>query len=85
MFTMSVWSLLTTIIIITATKRDQILAGRILEYIYIGMELAVVPIYQAEITPKEARGFVVGTYQLSLAVSFIPSSLLFAELLTYIA
>lgn len=65
---MSIWSLITTVIIITARKRDQILAGRILEYIYIGMELAVVPIYQAEITPKEARGFVVGTYQLSLAV-----------------
>lgn len=69
MFTMSVWSIVTTIIIVTSQNRDQILAARVLEYIYIGMELAVVPIFQAEITPKEARGFVVGTYQLSLAVS----------------
>ncbi|KAL2883354.1 hypothetical protein SGCOL_001034 [Colletotrichum sp. CLE4] len=51
----------------TSRNRDQILAARILAYIYIGMELAVVPIYQSEITPQRARGFVVGTYQLSLA------------------
>lgn len=36
--------------------------------IYIGMELAVVPVFQSEITPKHARGFVVGTYQISLFV-----------------
>ena len=30
------------------------------------MELAVVPIFQSEITPQKARGFIVGTYQLSL-------------------
>lgn len=69
MFTMSVWSIIATTIIITSTNRDQILAARILAYIYIGMELAVVPIYQSEITPKKARGFVVSTYQLCLAVS----------------
>ena len=33
------------------------------------MELAVVPVFQSEITPKHARGFVVGTYQISLFVS----------------
>lgn len=44
------------------------MAARVLAYIYVGMELAVVPIYQAEITPRRARGFVVGTYQLALAV-----------------
>jgi MFS transporter, SP family, sugar:H+ symporter len=32
------------------------------------MELAVVPIFQSEITPKQARGFIVGTYQISLFV-----------------
>jgi MFS transporter, SP family, sugar:H+ symporter len=36
--------------------------------VYIGMELAVVPIYQAEIVPPQARGFIVGTYQTSLYV-----------------
>ncbi|KAL1904345.1 hypothetical protein Sste5344_009963 [Sporothrix stenoceras] len=37
-----------------------------LVYVYIGMELSVVPIFQSEITPRQARGFVVGTYQTSL-------------------
>jgi hypothetical protein len=36
--------------------------------IYIGMELAVVPVYQSEIMPKEIRGFAVGSYQFSLMV-----------------
>ncbi|KAF6834706.1 vegetative cell wall protein gp1 [Colletotrichum plurivorum] len=68
MFSMSVWSCIATTIIMTSKTRNQILAARILAYIYIGMELAVVPIYQSEITPQKARGFVVGTYQLSLAI-----------------
>ncbi|KAL0940279.1 vegetative cell wall protein gp1 [Colletotrichum truncatum] len=67
MFSMSIWSCISTTVIMTSKNRDQILAARILAYIYIGMELAVVPIYQSEITPQSARGFVVGTYQLSLA------------------
>jgi SP family sugar:H+ symporter-like MFS transporter len=40
--------------------------------IYIGMELAVVPIYQSEITPEKSRGFVVATYQISLYVNSPP-------------
>lgn len=36
------------------------------------MELAVVPVFQSEITPRRARGFIVGTYQISLNVS-LPS------------
>ncbi|KAJ0330977.1 hypothetical protein COL922a_012161 [Colletotrichum nupharicola] len=70
MFSMSVWSCIATTVIMTSKSRDQILAARILAYIYIGMELAVVPIYQSEITPQCARGFVVGIYQLSLALAF---------------
>lgn len=34
--------------------------------VYVGMELAVVPAFQSEIVPASARGFIVGTYQLSL-------------------
>ena len=33
------------------------------------MELAVVPVFQAEIVPKQVRGLVVETYQLMLFVS----------------
>lgn len=32
------------------------------------MELAVVPVYQSEIMPREIRGFAVGSYQFSLMV-----------------
>ena len=66
---MSLWSLIATTIVITSSSANQILAGRVLLYVYIGMQLSVVPIYQAEITPRRARGFVVGTFQFSLSVS----------------
>lgn len=38
------------------------------------MELAVVPVFQSEITPRRARGFIVGTYQTSLNVSLSSST-----------
>ncbi|KAL9564658.1 hypothetical protein ACKAV7_011110 [Fusarium commune] len=57
---------LVTIMAVTSTSKHQIMATRILNYIYIGMELAVVPVYQSEIMPREIRGFAVGSYQFSL-------------------
>ena len=42
------------------------MAARILNYLYAGMELSVVPVYQSEIVPAPVRGMIVGTYQLSL-------------------
>lgn len=36
---------------------------------YVGMELAVVPVFQSEIVPKQVRGIIVETYQLMLYVS----------------
>lgn len=39
--------------------------------IYLGMELAVIPVYQAEIVPAALRGYVVSTYQLALIVSIL--------------
>lgn len=35
---------------------------------YVGMELAVVPVFQSEIVPKHVRGFIVETYQFMLYV-----------------
>lgn len=35
---------------------------------FVGMELAVVPVFQSEIVPKRVRGMIVGTYQLMLFV-----------------
>lgn len=37
--------------------------------VYIGMELSVVPVFQSEIAPTQIRGFMVGTYQLTIVVS----------------
>ncbi|RSM04056.1 hypothetical protein CEP52_007009 [Fusarium oligoseptatum] len=65
-FTMSVWAIFAAAIVISARNRDHLLAGRILNYVYIGMELSVVPIYQSEIVPARSRGFVVSTYQTSV-------------------
>ncbi|KAK1763898.1 general substrate transporter [Phialemonium atrogriseum] len=66
MFGMSAWALVPAIMAVTAVSKHQIMATRILNYIYIGMELAVVPVYQSEIMPREIRGFAVGSYQFSL-------------------
>ena len=60
MFTLSLWALVAVTIVVTSETSTQILIGRVLNYIYIGMELAVVPIYQSEIAPQNVRGFVVG-------------------------
>ncbi|EEU39959.1 uncharacterized protein NECHADRAFT_93134 [Fusarium vanettenii 77-13-4] len=65
-FTMSIWAIAAAAIVVTAKNRDHLLAGRVLNYVYIGMELAVVPIYQSEIVPARSRGFVVSTYQTSV-------------------
>ncbi|KEF59268.1 uncharacterized protein A1O9_04112 [Exophiala aquamarina CBS 119918] len=66
MFSMSAWALIPATIAITSSRREQIMAARVLNYIYTGMELAVVPVYQSEIMPSAIRGFSVGSYQLSL-------------------
>ncbi|KAM0536524.1 hypothetical protein ACHAPP_002944 [Verticillium nonalfalfae] len=68
MFVMSIYALGTATIAVTSNSKDQIMAARILNYVYVGMELSVVPIFQSEIVPAPVRGFVVGTYQLSLVV-----------------
>ncbi|RAK97661.1 putative sugar transporter [Aspergillus ibericus CBS 121593] len=66
MFCMSGYALITATITVTSLNRDQILAARILNYVYVGMELAVVPTFQSEIVPAPVRGLVVGTYQFSI-------------------
>ncbi|KAF6834617.1 sugar transporter [Colletotrichum musicola] len=68
MFVMSVYALVSATIVVTATKKEQILMGRILNYVYVGFELSVVPVYQSEIVPAPVRGMVVGTYQLAIGL-----------------
>ncbi|KAE8356936.1 general substrate transporter [Aspergillus coremiiformis] len=66
MFSMSCYALITATIAVTSKHRNQILAARILNYVYVGMELSVVPTFQSEIVPAPVRGLVVGSYQFSL-------------------
>lgn len=68
MMSMCVWAIIGATILVTSQSRAQILVGRIIAYIYIGMELAVVPVFQAELVPAHIRGFVIGTYQSGLLV-----------------
>lgn len=63
---MCVWALVGAIILVTAKNRWQMVFGRIIAYVYIGMELALVPVLQSELVPASVRGFIVGTYQSSL-------------------
>lgn len=43
MFCMSLWAMMSATVLITAMTKEQVLAGRILNYAYIGMELATCP------------------------------------------
>ncbi|CAK7205082.1 hypothetical protein SEUCBS139899_007847 [Sporothrix eucalyptigena] len=65
---MSAYALVTATLCVTAQNKQQIMAARILNYFYVGMELSVVPVFQSEIVPASFRGFAVGSYQLSLTV-----------------
>ncbi|KAM5439731.1 hypothetical protein MferCBS31731_004141 [Microsporum ferrugineum] len=66
MFAMSVHAMVMVPITVTSRSKQQMLAARVLNYIYLGMELAVVPVFQAEIVPPQVRGAVVATYQLCI-------------------
>lgn len=71
---MSVWGLICTPIIVTSTTRGQLLGGRCLNSLYIGMEMSVIPVYQSEIVPRRVRGLAVASYQLSFAFGGIVMS-----------
>lgn len=66
---MSFWAIVSAILLVTAQSKEQVLVGRIVNYIYLGQELVTVPVYQAEIAPPQIRGMVVGTFQLGTMVS----------------
>jgi hypothetical protein len=55
MFSMSIYALGTATIAVTSNTREQIMAARVLNYVYVGMEMAVVPLYQSEIGTSGAR------------------------------
>ncbi|GFZ49259.1 hypothetical protein JCM24511_07378 [Saitozyma sp. JCM 24511] len=70
-FVMSIWAIVSAIIIITSKNKVQILMGRILNYVYVGMELSVISVFQAELMPGPIRGFAVGSYQMSIGLGGI--------------
>lgn len=80
MFVMCWWAILSGIILLLSKTQTQIITGRTIAYVYIGMELALVPVLQSELVPAQARGFVVGTYQSGLLVSPPPDSSISNEL-----
>ena len=49
MFVMSLYALVTATIAVTSMNKDQIMAARVLNYVYVGMELSVIPTFQSEI------------------------------------
>jgi MFS family permease len=65
---MSFWAILSAILLVSAKHKEQVLVGRIVNYIYLGQELVTVPIFQAEICPPKIRGMLVGTFQLGTMV-----------------
>ncbi|KAK5047097.1 hypothetical protein LTR84_007040 [Exophiala bonariae] len=76
MFTMCLWAMVGAIILVTSQHKEQMLVGRIVAYVYIGMELALVPVLQSELTPAPVRGLVVGTYQSGLLLGQLIMSLI---------
>jgi SP family sugar:H+ symporter-like MFS transporter len=72
-YVMSVWAITAAILLVTAQNKEQILVGRIVNYIYLGQELVTIPVMQSEIVPPKIRGMVVGTYQLGVMVRTIIS------------
>ena len=65
---MSFWAIVSAILLVTAQRKEQVLVGRVVNYIYLGQELVTVPIFQAEICPPKIRGMLVGTFQLGTMV-----------------
>jgi len=62
----------------TAKTYGQLLAGRMLLYMYIGMEGWLVPMFQAEIVPAHIRGSVVVSYVFNhILGSFVMSCVTF--------
>ncbi|OAP57385.1 hypothetical protein AYL99_08123 [Fonsecaea erecta] len=65
---MSVWAVLSALLLVTAQNKEQVLIGRIFNYVYLGQELVTVPVFQAEIAPPKIRGMIIGTFQLGTMV-----------------
>ena len=68
LWTMCGWAFIAAILLVTAQTKEQMLVGRIINYVFMGQELVTLPVMQSEIVPAHVRGFAVGTYQLGTMV-----------------
>ena len=75
LYTMTFWGILSAILLVTAQTKEQMLIGRVLNYVYMGQELTTIPVMQSEICPPSIRGYTVGTYQLGILVLLFPFSI----------
>ncbi|KAJ8112649.1 hypothetical protein OPT61_g5023 [Boeremia exigua] len=74
---MCFYSILGILVCITSTTNKwQVVAGRIIANVYIGMELAIVPVTQSELVPAPVRGATVSTYQTGLLVGHLIAALI---------
>ncbi|PYH89951.1 sugar transport protein [Aspergillus ellipticus CBS 707.79] len=67
-FSMNVYALGSASVVISSTTVGQLLAGRALHYIYLGMQMAVIPTALAELAPGKIRGAMGVLYWLSIKV-----------------
>ncbi|OAA70612.1 General substrate transporter [Cordyceps fumosorosea ARSEF 2679] len=63
---MSVYALGSTAVIVSSSGRAQMLVGRSIHYIYLGMQLSVIPTFLAEISPPRLRGTAGASYWLAI-------------------
>ncbi|KAI6367396.1 hypothetical protein MCOR25_004932 [Pyricularia grisea] len=73
---MCVWAVVGATVCVTARSRVAVLVGRCIAYVYIGMEMAVVPVIQSEIVPAHVRGFIVATYHTGIGFGSFASALI---------
>ncbi|KAK5045483.1 hypothetical protein LTR84_009101 [Exophiala bonariae] len=72
---MTLWAWLGAILLVTAQVKEQMLAGRIINYVYQGMEIVSIPVMQAEICPAQLRGAVVSSYWIGILIGSLIMSL----------
>ncbi|OQV11257.1 hypothetical protein CLAIMM_15118, partial [Cladophialophora immunda] len=76
LWVMCFWAFLSAILLVTAQRKEQMLVARILNYIYLGQEIATIPVMQSELCPSHIRGFVVSTYQLGIMTGSLIMSII---------
>ncbi|PWY81647.1 sugar transport protein [Aspergillus sclerotioniger CBS 115572] len=67
-FSMNLYALASAAVVVSSTTDGQILAGRALHYIYLGMQMAVIPTTLAELAPRNVRGAMGVLYWLSIKI-----------------